>query len=105
MNLLKAKELTVMKWNWIVSNNGISDISSMISKIPELGVTKTKCGLCDLFWLQEDACKNCPLLIEKTDATTNCKSAHHPYRKWLDNKNTKTARKMLRYVNAKLKGN
>lgn len=105
MNLSKANEFAIIKWNWIVANNGVSDISSMISKIPELGVLKSKCGFCDMYWLHKDAnsqCKDCPMLIDKTDLTSNCKSTHHPYNIWLNDKTLINAKRMLKYVRLKI---
>jgi hypothetical protein len=103
MNEIKrAFQLTVMKWNWIVNNNGIADISSMINKVPTLNTLQSKNGLCDLYWLNSDnPCKGCPLLLDKDDITTNCSNSHHPYSIWFTDRSKDNAKQMLKFVKDK----
>ena len=87
MTLKEAKELAIMKWEFIVENDG--DLDSIICEvIPELSGLQNLCSYCELFLAKD--CQGCPLAVG-----CMCMEIEHPYSVWLHNSTTENAQKVL----------
>lgn len=88
----EAKELCILKWEYIVNNEGSED--GLINKYPELNKLLYECAYCELYFNDNSKhhCDNCPIKIKYSKRTNKyygfCLTPDHPYNKW-DNANTK----------------
>ncbi len=89
----KAIELSILKWKWIVENNGSS--FQLTRALPELKELKGECGLCEYY----NKCLVCP--IYNQDYGCHCDEGSveddyiHPWKIWYDNQTEENAQKVL----------
>lgn len=88
----KAKELSILKWEYIVSNKRSDE--GLIDKCPELKELKAHCGYCAKY--SNGNCKNCPINLGLNDGYGSaCMKERHPYNKWWEMNTKANAQKVL----------
>ncbi len=83
----KAIELSILKWEWIVKNDGDDNSSELLEAIPELENIEEYCGLCHKYLKvtydpYSVSCDKCPIDIIKTkknNHTSGCWQNEHPF--------------------------
>jgi hypothetical protein len=94
---------TILKWRYIVNNNGSED--GLIEAYPELLNFNSYCSYCEFFICK--GCVGCPLNLLKekypvyrmTDMVTcACREVSHPFNVWVYNKNTKNAQAVFNLI-------
>ena len=83
----KAKELSIIKWEYIVGNNG--KWKGLYRVHPELNNLAAGCGYCEKYG--ENNCDECPLLINN-DA---CTDPGHPFHTWTERQTKENAQAVL----------
>lgn len=85
MNLTEenAKEYAIMKWQYIVDNNGSRE--GLLEKYPVLKELKANCSYCELY-----VCDNCPI-----GTMGDCTSGSHPWCRWKNLETKENAQKVL----------
>ncbi len=104
INLVKAKGLSIVKWQWIIDHDGRTERSGMLKTHPELIPLKNECGFCDLFFNND--CIGCPVKVNgiacTSDYSWNDKdeliNTDHPFRRWQLQPNRYNAEKVLELV-------
>jgi len=92
----KAYRYAVLKWDYIVQNNGFSD--GLYNKHPKLKDFIAGCSYCELF--QRNDCFSCPIKIDnrKSIYDCSCNDHEHPFHKWACNKSYETAKEVLNFI-------
>lgn len=86
----KAKELSIKKWEYIVSNEGSS--KGLTDKYPELENLDAECGYCEKY---NNVCNGCPLRLNNKFP---CGNPLHPWKKWSSNPTKANAQKVLNLI-------
>ncbi|MCK5605320.1 hypothetical protein KAR91_25735 [Candidatus Pacearchaeota archaeon] len=98
----KAIELSILKWEWIVKNNGELDFHELIKEIPELSKVLSSCGLCEKYIENreyDDWCNGCPICIYgKENESHGCTVEKHPWMIWTDNRTKINAQTVLNLI-------
>ncbi len=90
----KAIELSILKWEWIVKNDGSE--KGLIDAIPELEKLKAHCGLCELY-VEDNTiryCYGCPICPKKW-YNLGCMKSGHKWYIWSNNPTKENAQKVL----------
>jgi len=89
----QAKELSIKKWEYIVSNNG--DCEGLLDKYPELKNLRADCGYCEKYWKAFGGCGGrCPLNLKGI----TCSDEPHPWIEWVNNPTKANAQKVLALI-------
>lgn len=106
MTKQKAKELCILKWQYIVDNNGSND--GLVEKYPQLSMLRCNCAYCELYVNTASKknmhCVKCPIKPSKLDYLEygwGCDQEGHPYHKWTMNRTKINAQAMLNLVKRK----
>lgn len=101
MTKKEAKRLSVLKWQYIVDNDGIE--YGVHFKVEGLLGLQSNCGLCDKY--QDTAskslkyCAKCPIRLKVKDyssiGNTGCWQDSHPYKIWSYNATKENAQAVL----------
>jgi recombinational DNA repair protein RecR len=92
MTLEEAKKLVILKWTYIVQNNG--SYYGLLQNISELKDLNGNCAYCELF--MNKGCKGCPICpSEIMDNGSGCRQVDHPFDIWYYNKNRENAQAVL----------
>ncbi len=87
MTKKEAKRLSILKWEFIVKNDG----DYKLCKLPEeLRNLESQCGFCEKYYKKD--CDGCP--INNTDIG-KCWYDKHPYSTWYHNRTVSNAQIML----------
>lgn len=96
----QAVELSIKKWEYIVSNKGHYNSDELDYAIPELKKVKFHCGLCEKYLINDDYydCVKCPLFIEYENPNYDqlgCTQTEHPFNIWIDDESIENAQAVL----------
>jgi hypothetical protein len=100
----QAKELSIKKWEWIVSEGGNVMPYQAAGAIPELEYLDNYCGFCELYF-KDRSCKGCPLNLknkvysEEDNCGCGCHEKNHPYDNWMNNSTVENAQVVLDLIN------
>lgn len=89
----EAKRLSILKWEYIVENNGSDD--RLIEEYPELDELTGNCGYCEIYnpfsenRITDNGCSPCPLVVNKHPCTTTV------WYVWIRKRNKKNAQAVL----------
>lgn len=88
MTFQEAKDLSILKWEYIYKNKG--KISGLLRALPQLSELNAQCGFCQ-YYLENPSqsedrdyrtgCEECALSI-KGKYIYSCLDEEHPYQKW-----------------------
>ena len=101
MTQQQAKELCILKWQYIVDNNGCQ--GGLCIKHPELSKLLSNCGYCEIYYNTHSInllkCLDCPIRPEKENynnlSKEGCLQKCHPYFKWYTNQTVENAQSVL----------
>ncbi len=101
MTKKEAKELCILKWEYIVENNGSS--KGLIKKYPQLKKLNYGCAYCDKYITGETFsllhCAKCPIRPKVDDyhdiEYVGCSQYGHPYSNWSYNNTKENAQLVL----------
>ena len=88
------KNIELMKWNFIVENDGKFNRELYITLHPEVEKLINLSAFCNKYYHTRLSCKWCEMRIREND----CNDYIHPYTKWFINNNKENAIKMLEFV-------
>ena len=98
-----AIELSILKWEFIVENNGSS--FGLIEIYPELKSLMSYCGLCHKYnnklGGKFNSCYGCPLVMINNNYNYNecgCSQREHLYRNWFYDRTKVNAQKLLDFL-------
>ena len=94
MNFKKAKQLSIKKWELVITNDGKF---ALVRDDKELSSLTNMCPFCHRYN------RNC-LYCELSTTTKGCNAKGHPYKIWLDNKTKENAQKVLEFTLRTRKG-
>jgi hypothetical protein len=115
---IKAKELSIKKWECVINNfkgKVCYDEEELLKEFPELVYMRNYCPYCEEFLKDTKTsftCEGCPVTIkiEKPNPDEkqylDCGDEQHPYYIWIDSINStfeeqlKTAKKVLKLIKA-----
>lgn len=89
MNQRELKYWALLKWRYIVQNDG--ELYGLVSRYPELRLFKSQCSYCSHF-LDNGGCYECPLGL---DGIGICNRLYHPYDIWRLNRTPQNAQALL----------
>ena len=100
----KAKELVLMKWEWLSKHSDPELYEEGNNKrvahvYPELKLFTACCAYCEKYYLTfefKEYCGACP--INKKGAKYTCHWPESPYDNWGKNRTTENAKKMLEFL-------
>jgi hypothetical protein len=78
MNKQEAKELCILKWEYIVENGGSEE--GLTENYPRLRDLKAECAYCELY--VKYRCDGCPIQPEMQINRLGCFNREHPYNVW-----------------------
>lgn len=89
----KAKELAILKWKYIIENEGHNNIFQLRLKYPELIGLRHNCGYCEKYLYTTSKtltfCAKCPIRpkMKNYDDIDNvgCAQKIHPFNQWREN--------------------
>jgi len=102
----KAKELCILKWEWIIKNNGKFDdgnLHQLCKDIPELEDISAHCGYCEKYShtssVNISQCAKCPIRPKFSKDyhiyEFGCYQPNHPFGIWFYNHSVKNAQAVL----------
>jgi len=93
----EAKKLCILKWEYIVNNDG-SDVG-LIYKHPELDNFSNNCAYCDKYIdtrsITIEYCFKCPIRIKNRNNSISCFNLNHPHNIWDNNETKENAQAVL----------
>ena len=100
MDLKEAFELSRLKWEWIVSNDGDDD--GLLDAIPSLRGLMGDCGLCEYNFrvINRAGCSTCPINMGLDDG---CVNVDHPFNIWCNDPTKANAQAVLDLINEEYK--
>jgi hypothetical protein len=104
MTKKKAKELCILKWEYIVNNNG--SYNGLLNKYPELTNLINDCAYCELYYDTKNKklnnCAKCPIKL-KTEYynsfyDVSCQQTNHLYYAWYKKQTKENAEAILNLI-------
>jgi hypothetical protein len=91
-------EYVILKWRYIVNNNGSDD--GLKEAHPEMKNFRSNCSYCEKYL--EKGCVDCSLNTKNKDYTfisaSACMEEDHPFYAWFYNRNITNAQKVLNLI-------
>jgi len=103
MNKKEAKELCILKWEYIVKCGGDYDPWDLLSEHPQLKSLTNHCAYCKLYFSTRTKtllnCGKCPIRLKIKDYNdldeAGCGQENHPFNKWFNYRTKKSAQAVL----------